>query len=70
MKGPDKLLLIVIFGLLNLGAAFVISRFFEVSWAVIAVCMVIVHLVNAIFDEEIILVNYVKKMSFFADYLR
>lgn len=42
MKRPDKLLLILIFVLLNLGAAFVISRFFEVSWAVIAVCMVIV----------------------------
>ncbi len=42
MKRPDKLFLIVIFALLNLGAAFVISRFFEVSWAVIAVCMVVV----------------------------
>ena len=42
MKRPDKLLLILIFVLLNLGAAFVISRFFEVSWAVIAVCMILV----------------------------
>ena len=42
LKRPDKLFLLLIFVLLNLGAAFVISRFFEISWAVIAVCMVIV----------------------------
>ena len=42
MKRPDKLLLIVIFTLLNLCAAFVIARFFQVSWAVIAACMVVV----------------------------
>lgn len=42
MKGPSKLLLLICFLLLNAGAILVISRFFEVSWAVLAISMVVV----------------------------
>ena len=42
MKNSDKLILLLFFVLLNLGAAFIISRFFQLSWAVIAVSMVVV----------------------------
>ena len=42
MKGPSKLLLLIFFLLLNVGAILVISRFFEVSWAVLAISMVVV----------------------------
>ena len=42
MKGPSKLLLLIFFLLLNAGAVLVISRFFEISWAVLAVTMVVV----------------------------
>lgn len=41
MKKSDKLILLLFFVLLNLGAAFIISRFFQLSWAVIAVSMVV-----------------------------
>lgn len=42
MKGPGKILLLLCFLGLNIGAIMVISRFFEVSWAVLAVSMVVV----------------------------
>ena len=42
MKNSDKLILLLFFVLLNLGAAFIISRFFQLSWAVIAASMVVV----------------------------
>lgn len=42
MKGPSKLLLLIFFLLLNAGAILVISRFFEVSRAVLAISMVVV----------------------------
>lgn len=41
MKKSDKLILLLFFVLLNLGAAFIISRFFQLSWAVIAISMVV-----------------------------
>lgn len=42
MKKSDKLILILFFLLLNAGAILIISRFFEISWGILAATMVVV----------------------------